>query len=344
MMNYFKGSFIFSFIGIALSGWLGYSAHGMTGLINTVFIAVVLAVLEVSLSFDNAIVNAIILKQMTPIWRHRFLTWGIAIAVFGMRLVFPVALVSVVAQINPLAALNMAIFDPNTYSERMLSAHLEVAAFGGSFLLLVGFKYFFDVDKEDHWIKIIERPLSKLGRMNAIEIAMSLLVLLLIMSFLPDDEKIRFIKSGLWGVVTYVAVDGVGSWLEFSGKQQNDINRASAGMFLYLEVLDASFSFDGVIGAFAITQNLFIIMIGLSIGAFFVRSLTIMFVEKETLSKFAFLEHGAFYAILSLAFMMLLDPFFHIPEWVTGLLGAAIITVSFIWSVKFAPASEPEKL
>lgn len=343
MMQYFRVSFLFTIIGILLSAWLGYSAAGMTGLVQTVFIASVLAVLEVSLSFDNAIVNAIILKQMTPLWRHRFLTWGIAIAVFGMRLVFPLALVSVVAQIDPWSALNMAIFDPKGYADRMLSAHLEVAAFGGSFLLLVGLKYFYDETKDEHWIRVIEEPLVKLGRLDAVEIAVSLLVLLAIMGFLPDEEKVRFIKSGLWGVVTYVAVDGIGKWLELSGKQQNDINRASAGMFLYLEVLDASFSFDGVIGAFAITQNLFIIMIGLSIGAFFVRSLTIMFVEKETLNKFAYLEHGAFYAILSLALMMLLDPFFHIPEWITGLLGAAIISVSFIWSVKFAPAAESSK-
>lgn len=344
MMKYFRVSFLFTFIGVVLAAWLGYQANGMTGLVQTVFITAVLAVLEISLSFDNAIVNAIILKQMTPIWRHRFLTWGIAIAVFGMRLVFPVALVSIVAKIDPLSAIRLAVFDPNGYAERMLSAHLEVAAFGGSFLLLVGLKYFFDKEKDEHWIHIIERPLTKLGRLNSMEVAFSIFILLIIMMYLPVEENLRFIKSGLWGVITYVAVDGIGTWLEFSGKQQNDINRASAGMFLYLEVLDASFSFDGVIGAFAITQNLFIIMIGLSIGAFFVRSLTILFVEKETLSKFAYLEHGAFYAILSLAMIMLLDPFLHIPEWVTGLLGAAIITVSFIWSVKFAPPSESDTL
>ena len=344
MIKYFKASFVFTFIGIILAAWLGHEANGTAGLVQMVFITSVLAVLEVSLSFDNAIVNAIILKDMTPIWRHRFLTWGIAIAVFGMRLVFPVALVSIVARIDPYSALRLAVFDPNGYAERMLSAHLEVAAFGGSFLLLVGLKYFFDAEKEEHWIKFIERPLTQLGRLSSIEIALSLFILLVIVMYLPVEENVRFIKSGLWGVITFVTVDGIGTWLEFSGKQQNDINRASAGMFLYLEVLDASFSFDGVIGAFAITQNLFIIMIGLSIGAFFVRSLTVMFVEKETLSKFAYLEHGAFYAILSLAMIMLLDPFLHIPEWVTGLLGAVIITISFIWSVKFAPTSESKTL
>ena len=139
------------------------------------------------------------------------------------------------------------------------------------------------------------------------------------------------------GLITYVIVDGIGSWLEASDDQMKDVHRASAGMFLYLEVLDASFSFDGVVGAFAITHNLFIIMIGLSIGAFFVRSLTIMFVEQEALTKFAYLEHGAFYAIGMLAMIMLTDPFLHVPEWVTGLAGGVVIVVSFLWSLKRAP-------
>lgn len=344
MAKYFKTSVIFTILGLFGAAWLGFSQNGITGLIQIVFITSVLAVLEVSLSFDNAIVNAIILKTMTPIWRKRFLTWGILIAVFGMRLIFPLLLVGFVAVINPFEALKLAISNPQEYSRMMLSAHLEVASFGGSFLLLVGLKYFFNVEKEEHWLKFIEKPLSKLGRLEAIEIALALLTLVSIMIFLPDmSEKLRFIKAGVCGVITFILVDGLGAWLEFSGQQKNDLNRASAGMFLYLEVLDASFSFDGVIGAFAITQNLFIIMIGLSIGAFFVRSLTILFVEKDTLKQFAYLEHGAFYAILSLAFMMLLDPFFHIPEWVTGLLGAVIIVVSFIWSVKFAPLEESDK-
>ncbi|HMN70189.1 MAG TPA: DUF475 domain-containing protein, partial [Bdellovibrionales bacterium] len=109
------------------------------------------------------------------------------------------------------------------------------------------------------------------------------------------------------------------------------MEKASAAMFLYLEILDASFSFDGVIGAFALTNNLFIIAAGLGIGAMFVRSMTIMLVEKETLNEFAFLEHGAFYAIGALAMMMMLDIFIHIPEVVTGLIGAVIIVLS-IWS------------
>jgi hypothetical protein len=107
------------------------------------------------------------------------------------------------------------------------------------------------------------------------------------------------------------------------------------GMFLYLEVLDASFSFDGVVGAFAITNNLFIIMIGLGIGAMFVRSLTIMLVEKGTLSEFRYLEHGAFYAIGILAIIMFANTIFHIPEVITGLIGAAFIGLSLWSSIRY---------
>ena len=103
------------------------------------------------------------------------------------------------------------------------------------------------------------------------------------------------------------------------------------GAFLYLEVLDASFSFDGVIGAFALTQNLFLIAIGLGIGAFYVRSMTIMLVQKETLAGFRYLEHGAVYSILSLSFIMTANSIWHVPEVTTGLLGAGLIGLA-LWS------------
>ncbi|KYG67711.1 DUF475 domain-containing protein [Bdellovibrio bacteriovorus] len=335
-MKYFTGSFAFTILGLIASYFVGHYYGGTVGAgLSALFIAFILAILEISLSFDNAIVNAVVLKEMTPVWRHRFLTWGMLIAVFGMRLVFPLLIVTFMAHVSPWEALVMAATKPDDYAQLMLGAHLEVAAFGGAFLLMVALKYFYDESKDLHWIPVIEKPTAYLGsKVEAIEVALSLIILAIISQFLPDDESLRFIKAGMAGLITYVIVDGIGSWLEASDDQMKDVHKASAGMFLYLEVLDASFSFDGVVGAFAITHNLFIIMIGLSIGAFFVRSLTIMFVEKEALTKFAFLEHGAFYAIGLLAMIMLSDPFLHIPEWITGLSGGVIIVTSFIWSLK----------
>lgn len=335
-MKYFTGSFIFTFLGLIASYFVGHYYGGTVAAgLGALFIAVILAILEISLSFDNAIVNAVVLKEMTPVWRHRFLTWGMLIAVFGMRLVFPLLIVTIIASVSPWEALVMAATRPDDYAQLMLSAHLQVAAFGGAFLLMVALKYFYDEDKDLHWIPLLEKTPVYLGsKVEAIEVALALVILALISHFLPKEEALAFIMAGMAGLITYVIVDGIGSWLEASDGTMADVHRASAGMFLYLEVLDASFSFDGVVGAFAITHNLFIIMIGLSIGAFFVRSLTIMFVEKEALTKFAFLEHGAFYAIGILSMIMLLDPFLHIPEWVTGLSGGIVIITSFLWSLR----------
>jgi hypothetical protein len=327
-------------LGLFLATYVGYYNTGtVPGALQALFITFILAILEISLSFDNAIVNAIVLKEMTLVWRQRFITWGMLIAVFGMRLIFPLVIVSVVAKINPWSALMLATFEPDQYAQLMLSAHIGVSAFGGAFLLMVTLRYFYDETKDVHWIAMIERPLAALGKIDAIEIGLTLTTLMLFSSFLTEDkEQLTFLLAGIAGLITYVVVDGVGGWLEMSQESLKDLHKASAGMFIYLEVLDASFSFDGVIGAFAITHNLFIIMIGLSIGAFFVRSLTILFVEKETLSKFLYLEHGAFYAIGSLAMIMLMNPFLHIPEWVTGLLGGFVILVALYWSIRFPEA------
>lgn len=335
-MKYFTGSFAFTAFGLIASYFVGHYYGGTVAAgLGALFISTILAILEISLSFDNAIVNAVVLKKMTPVWRHRFLTWGMLIAVFGMRLIFPLLIVTFMADVNPWQALVMAATQPEEYAKLMLAAHLQVAAFGGSFLLMVALKYFYDEEKDFHWIPFLEETPVYLGsKVEAIEVALALITLAIISNFLPSHEALPFIMAGMAGLITYVIVDGVGSWLEASDEAMTDVHKASAGMFLYLEVLDASFSFDGVVGAFAITHNLFIIMIGLSIGAFFVRSLTIMFVEKEALTKFAFLEHGAFYAIGILAMIMLLDPFLHVPEWVTGLSGGIVIVSSFLWSLR----------
>lgn len=344
MLRYFGGSYLCTVLGLVMAAFVGFYYGGTSqAAIEALFIAAVLAVLEISLSFDNAIVNASVLKEMTPVWRHRFLTWGMLIAVFGMRLVFPLVIVSIGAKTDPWSALMLAATKPDDYAKLMLDAHLSVAAFGGTFLLMVTLNYFYDERKDLHWIKWLERPLSKIGKVDAVEMAIAMGVLVVLMKFLPTQaEQLTYLTSGMAGLIVFVLVEGIGSFLELSDDGKRDVHKASAGMFLYLEVLDASFSFDGVVGAFAITHNLFIIMIGLSIGAFFVRSLTIMFVEKNALTHFAYLEHGAFYAIGVLSVIMLSDAFLHVPEWVTGLVGAVIIFVSFIWSVKFSPPSPGE--
>jgi hypothetical protein len=335
-MGYFRNSFFVTAAGLGLGAFLGWEATGsLVGALSTMFIVAVLAILEVSLSFDNAVVNATVLKQMTPVWRRRFITWGIAIAVFGMRIVFPLVIVAIIARIDPFSALVMAATDPDRYSRVLTSAHISVSAFGGAFLAMVGLKHFFDHEKDVHWIAIIERPLTRLGRIKALELWLVLLVLYLVSNWLPRNEQMEFLVVGSFGLLTYIAVEGISALLSVESAVTGEMARSGAAAFLYLEVLDASFSFDGVIGAFALSNNLFIIAIGLGVGAMFVRSLTIMLVEHETLASYRYLEHGAFYAITALAVIMFLNAVSHIPEVVTGLIGMGFIVTAFVDSIRY---------
>ena len=156
---------------------------------------------------------------------------------------------------------------------------------------------------------------------------------------MPEERKLAVLMAGVVGVLVYVGVDWISGLLE---EEETDdpavgklISQGSIGGFIYLEVLDASFSFDGVIGAFAITNDVVIIMLGLAIGAMFVRSLTVFLVHKGTLDEFVYLEHGAHYAIGILALIMFASVEYEIPEWFTGLSGVAFILVSLWSSVRY---------
>ncbi len=335
-LSYFRWAFIFTAVGLALGAWLGWQSSGTLGGMGTVFfICVVLAVLEISLSFDNAIVNANKLKDMTPEWQHRFLTWGIVIAVFGMRIIFPLAIVAIAAKIGPWEALKLAAARPDEYARIMQDAHLPIAAFGGTFLMMVGLTYFFNHEKDVHWIQWLEKNMARAATIKGIEIGIVLLLVVLFSNLLNGQDTVTFMTSAIYGLVTYLAVEVVGGLLDMTQKSVLETGaKGGLGAFLYLEVLDASFSFDGVIGAFALTQNLFIIAIGLGIGAMYVRSMTIMLVEKGTLAEYRYLEHGAFYAVLILSVIMYVQTLTHIPEVITGLGGASLIGISFWASLR----------
>lgn len=331
MLHYFRWSFAVTILGLVLSPWLGWAATGtLQGALSFLFLGAVLAVLEISLSFDNAIVNANKLKTMTPVWQQRFLTWGILIAVFGMRIVFPLLIVVVAARIGPGEAVALAWSQPDEYARIIGDAHLSIAAFGGAFLMMVALKFFFDEAKEVHWIAALERRMSQFASVQGLELAVVLALMLVFASVLPEADVATFLYSGVGGLVTFLAVEVVGHMLDRADAAA-EMAKGGLGAFLYLEVLDASFSFDGVIGAFALTQNLFLIAIGLGVGAMYVRSMTIMLVEKDTLAEFRYLENGAFWSILVLSGVMFAQTLVHVPEVLTGLVGAAFIGMS-LWS------------
>lgn len=338
MLRFYKGSILFTIVCFALAvlyGW--YQTGTVAGTASLVWIVFVLSILEVSLSFDNAVVNAAVLEDMDEVWQRRFLTWGMVIAVFGMRIVFPLAIVAIAAGLGPMEAVRLSLNEPLKYEAIVSSAHVGIAGFGGAFLAMVGLSFFFDGEKEVHWIGWIEEKLSTISSIKAAEIGLLLVSLYLISLLLNDAEALVFMVSGTLGIVAFIAVEALGTILEMRDEAQKAagvVVRSGLGGFLYLNVLDASFSFDGVIGAFALSNNMIIIALGLSVGAMFVRSMTIMLVQKGTLAEYRFLEHGAFWAIIALGAIMLLSAKFHIPETVTGLIGAVLIGLSLWWSVR----------
>ncbi|MDD5329758.1 MAG: DUF475 domain-containing protein [Sulfuricella sp.] len=319
-LSHFYGSFLFCVLAVIAAYFIG----GVQGAITVFF----LTVLETSLSFDNAVVNAAILDNWNAVWRRRFLVWGILVAVFGMRLVFPLLIVAIVGDMGPLQVLDVAVHAPDEYARVLSSAHHQIAAFGGSFLLMVFLKFFVDRHKTEHWLEALEKPLTRLGKMEAIEAALALALLMIVASLLEPGIRSEFVAAGVWGVVTFILAKGLAALVGSDERASGQVIRQGIGGFLYLELLDASFSFDGVVGAFALTNNLFIITLGLGAGALFVRSFTLLLVERGTLSTYRYLEHGAFWAIGALAAIMLAGAKYHIPEAVTGLLGAALIAMS----------------
>ncbi|MDD9381428.1 DUF475 domain-containing protein [Streptomyces sp. ZAF1911] len=343
---------------------LGLVAALLYGDWKALGIVAILSILEISLSFDNAVVNAGILKKMNAFWQKIFLTIGVLIAVFGMRLVFPVVIVAISAKIGPIDAVNLALTDKNQYQQLVTDAHPAIAAFGGMFLLMIFLDFIFE-DRDIKWLAWLERPLAKLGKIDMLSACIALIVLVITaMTFATQahqhggahvDKAQTVLISGVLGLITYMIVGGLSGYFENkleeeeeaeheaeeaakkSGKPVTAIamaGKAAFFMFLYLEVLDASFSFDGVIGAFAITNDIVLMALGLGIGAMYVRSLTVYLVRQGTLDDYVYLEHGAHYAIGALAVILLVTIQHEINEVITGLVGVVLIAWSFWSSVR----------
>ncbi|MFG2577787.1 DUF475 domain-containing protein [Streptomyces malaysiensis] len=370
LLKTFGWSFAVTAIGLALAGVLwGWQGLAIVG---------ILSILEISLSFDNAVINAGILRKMNAFWQKIFLTVGILIAVFGMRLVFPVIIVAVTAKLSPIEAVNLAINDKDKYEHLVTAAHPAIAAFGGMFLLMIFLDFIFE-ERDIRWLGWLERPLAKLGKLDTFSIVVALVALLIAATTVATDvahgggdKSATVLLSGVAGLLTYLIVGGISGYFEDKLEEDEEDDeeaegdeaveegegvktaaspqrggngaRGSSGasvvglagkaaffLFLYLEVIDASFSFDGVIGAFAITNDIFEMALGLGIGAMYIRSLTVFLVRRGTLDDYVYLEHGAHYAIGALAVILLVTIKYEINEVITGLVGVVLIAASY-WS------------
>ena len=198
---------------------------------------------------------------------------------------------------------------------------------------MVSLKYFFDARKDRHWLHWVEKHLSRWGNIEAIEIALALTSLALVAMLIPAHQ-IEILMAGIVGIVLFIAVQGLAN--SFEMETTGVVASAGFALFVYLNILDAAFSLDSVVGAFALSTQLPIIIVGLGIGAYFVRALTVYMVERGTLGQLIYIEHGAHWAILGLALAMFASMFVDVPEPVTGLVGLGFLLVAYISSVRTA--------
>ncbi len=328
---------IFAISGIltALIGVLMFNFGGL----ELLWLYTILVLLEVTFSFDNAVINSRILMRLSPLWQTLFLTVGIFFAVFVVRFLFPILIVMLTTGLGGEKVIDLALNYPDEYAEEVEKAGPSIEAFGGTFLLMIGLYYFVDRQKDVHWLQRIESGLSKVGRIRFIKLITMLAVAAVVYFTVDRDVQQTVLISSLLGIALHVGLEGISAIFEkrqkkTSKKVVQQVGWAAFASFMYLQVLDASFSFDGVIGAFAITNMVLLIMAGLGAGALWVRSLTVYLVRNGTLAKYRYLEHGAHWAILALGAIMIAK-LYHIelPEYITGSLGLVFIVTAIVSSV-----------
>lgn len=325
---------------------LGVSALTLIGALilggpNIALTLLVLTVLEVSLSFDNAVINAMWLHRMNAFWQRMFLTVGILVAVFGMRLVFPVVVVAIAAGISIAETIDLAINDSVQYAHVLEGSHHSIATFGAVFLGMIFLDWMFE-ERDIKWLGPVERLFSKLGKVDYLAVA-TMLVLLLVVA--PQN-----LVAGIAALVTYLGVSILSDVLENHAEEEetngSNIKTVTAtggfGAFMYLEMMDASFSFDGVMAAFAISTSIAIIALGLGNGAVYIRTMTVYLTRKGTLQDLVHLEHGAHYAIGCLAALMFTSLHLSPPEVVGALLSLTAIGVSILTSLRVRNAGREE--
>lgn len=315
---------------LLIGGWI-VSAKGGSGL----WVFSILVLLEVTFSFDNAVINSKILGRLSKFWQSLFLTVGIVFAVFVVRFILPILIVMLSSGHGFMNVIDLALNKPVQYSETLHAAAPIINAFGGTFLLMLGISYFMDRNKDIHWLHNIEKLLSKFGHYESFKpFVMLIVALILYVTVDPSYREIVLVAS-IIGTVLHIGLELFGDY--FGSKQSGTkalVGMAAFASFIYLNILDMSFSLDGVIGAFAITNDVILIMAGLGAGALWVRSLTVYLTRTGTLAKYRYLEHGAHWAILVLGIIMLVK-LYHVepPEWFVGSIGIIFVATAVVSSI-----------
>ena len=303
-------------------------------ILSVLLIIAGLCLFETITSIDNAIINAEVLSTMGERARRWFLVWGLLIAVVAVRGILPWLIVWMSnLSLGPLGALT-ATFSSNPLVIAAIEESAPILLMGGGTFLLFLFLHWLFLEEKQFGLRG-ERYISTKGVWFFA--AVSILLTALVWFGLKINSLVAF--GAVVGSTAFFIVHGFRQNAQEAERKMLDGSMSDVSKIFYLEVIDATFSIDGVIGAFAFTMSVPLILIGNGIGAFVVRELTVRNVEN--IRKYRYLKNGAMYSILFLGIIMVLDSFsFHIPAWLSPCITFGVVGFFFFKSARdVAPPS-----
>jgi len=292
------------------------------------FIIIGLCVFEVVSSIDNAVINAEVLGTMSEKAKKWFLVYGILFAVFIVRGLLPWVIVWVTNPgLGPIGALT-ATFSNDPHIKESFELSTPILMLGGGVFLLFLFL---------HWLFIEDKHFGLPGeeffvKHGAWFYAIVSVILVVIVAVALNYDSVLAL-SAVIGSSAFFITDGFKQNAESNEQQllSNKSGMSDISKILYLEIIDMTFSIDGVLGAFAFTTSVPLIILGNGLGAIVVRQLTMGNIEN--IKKYVFLKNGAMYSILCLGMVMILEGFkIEIPEYITPMVTILIILFFFIKS------------
>lgn len=290
-------------------------------MLQSIIVILGLVVFEVVSSIDNAIVNAHVLKTVPEKYRKFFLIWGLLLAVFVMRGVLPFVIVWLAnTNMGLEETFRLAFSDAKTMEAALEHSRPLLLLGGGVYLFFVFLAWLFVEEKK--YAFLVEQFIH---RQSVWFYAISA-VFLTVVTYYALRANPWMAMSAQIGATAFFITEGFRKNAEEAEQRLHGPNLSAWSKLLYLEVLDASFSIDGVIGAFAFTMSVPLILIGNGIGALVVRQVTL--VGVDVVSKFAYLKNGAMYSIGMLGVIMVADAFgWHFPFWFAPLATLAFLVV-----------------
>ncbi|MEI6596930.1 MAG: DUF475 domain-containing protein [bacterium] len=292
-------------------------------LFSIVVIVLGLCLFEVISSIDNAIINAEVLSTMGAKARRWFLLYGIIIAVFLVRGLLPWLIVWLATPgLGPIEALTATFSSDPRVIEAVEKSSPMLLVGGGIFLIFLFF----------HWLFLESKNFGLRGEKffykNGVWFYSIISIILAVVVWLALDKNPLMAFGAVVGSTAFFITHGFKQNAEQREKDLSNKSLSDLSKIFYLEVIDATFSIDGVLGAFAFTLSVPLILFGNGIGALVVRKLTMGNIER--IKKYRYLKNGAMYSILFLGVIMLLDSFgVHIPSWLSPAVTFAVVIYFF---------------